>query len=65
MSNGKKQTMKTTAQTKKEADSTSGEVFIAHLKSASTVVRSWPAWKQKVLGGSSPNIKSGKASKPK
>ena len=27
------------------------EAFIKHLEHASEVVRSWPAWKQRLLGG--------------
>jgi len=27
------------------------EVFVKHLEHASSVVQTWPAWKQQVLGG--------------
>jgi len=27
------------------------EVFVKHLEHASSVVKTWPAWKQQVLGG--------------
>lgn len=28
-----------------------GEAFTRHLDHASSVVRTWPAWKQEILGG--------------
>lgn len=28
-----------------------GAAFVKHLEHASSVVQSWPAWKQQVLGG--------------
>lgn len=28
-----------------------GDAFVRHLEHASTVVQSWPVWKQQILGG--------------
>ena len=32
------------------AESGAGNAFIKHLKHASTVVQTWPAWKRQILG---------------
>ncbi len=32
---------------------TKDDAFVKHLERASSVVRTWPAWKQEILGGTS------------
>ena len=34
-------------------DATPAEGFLRHLEIASSIVRTWPAWKQEILGGTS------------
>lgn len=33
--------------------SSQDDAFVKHLEHASSVVRTWPAWKQEILGGTS------------
>lgn len=39
-----------------------GDAFLKHLEHASSVVRTWPAWKQEILGGTSSQASADKSS---
>ncbi len=36
-----------------QPQATQGDAFVRHLEHASSVVQTWPAWQQEILGGTS------------
>ena len=53
MSTDQKETQRQQHSPRNDAPAVSGDAFVKHLEYASSVVDTWPKWKQQILGGTS------------
>lgn len=53
MPTDKRQSSPPRERTRNQPQAVQGDPFVKHLEQASSVVRTWPAWKQELLGGTS------------